>query len=388
MYKRIFRVVGFAAFAAVLCAGCTDLGVNNKETYTLTAISTTGGTVARNPDKDSYKDGEQVVVVATSETGYTFAGWSGASTSTSETVMITMDGNKTLMASFKQVTYTFTTNVSPVGGGSVSLNPNKAVYNAGDEVTVMAVPAADYTFSGWSGAGASTSTSPTITVTMDGNKTLTANFARTTYKITTTVSPTGGGTISLNPAKTAYNAGEAVRVEATPNANYTFLGWSGSSTSKDAVISVVMDGNRELTANFAQTANAVIITLTSWQTTEDDGLLGGGLDPRIHFVVTAYLNGRQISSNTTGYLLDEQDIAKSWTGEKRSSPVQFANQADSLVIRAVVVEKDLAFDDDISPGYVSYFKPIPAAGRTGSTVLEYGTSGKSRVGYSYELILQ
>lgn len=315
MNKSIFCLVGIAAIAAVLCAGCGDLGVKNEETYTLTAIATSGGTVARYPDKDSYKNGEQVAVVATSETGYTFAGWSGASTSTS----------------------------------------------------------------------------PTMTISMDGNKTLTANFARITYKITTKVSPASGGNIDLNPNKTAYNAGEAVSVTATPNANYTFLGWSGSSTSKDAAISIVMDGNRKLTANFAQTANAVIITLTSWQTTVTD--VGGGRpDPKLHFVVTAYRNGSQISSNNTGYLLDATDVSQPWSGSEKSSPVSFMSQADSLVIRAVVVEKDPLFPDDISPGTYNFWSdrgeyPIPAAGSFGSAILKYG-NGKSEVGYSYEFILQ
>jgi uncharacterized protein (TIGR02145 family)/uncharacterized repeat protein (TIGR02543 family) len=81
-------------------------------------------------------------------------------------------------------TYTLTTSVSPMGGGSVSRNPNKTQYSAGEQVTVTATTATGYTFSNWTGA--STSTSSSVTITMNGNKTLTANFTQN--------SGSGGGT--------------------------------------------------------------------------------------------------------------------------------------------------------------------------------------------------
>lgn len=134
----------------------------------------------------------------------------------------------------------------------------------------------------------------------------------------------------------------------------------------------------------AQTANAVILTLTSWQTKDTDA---GGLDPHIYFRVIAYRDKKIVSDNKSGVLLDAQDIAATWSGSKRSSAVPFVPQADSLIIRAVVLEKDLLANDDISPGYYTVWKTIPTDGHSGSDVMEYG-SGKSRVGYKYEFIRQ
>jgi uncharacterized repeat protein (TIGR02543 family) len=385
MKKLIFCVAGIAAIAAVICTGCTDLGVNGDGDsgtgYTLTTAMTGGGSLSRYPDKTSYDAGEQVTVTATAASGYMFAGWSGASTSTSATVTITMDGNKTLTANFQQQTYTLTLNKNQAAGGSVSRAPDKESYTYGETVTITATAASGYTFTGWSGA--STSTSASVIITMDGNKTLTANF-QGTYSLTVSSSPAAGGNVSRNPNKTAYTAGETVTLTATPNANYTLAGWIGASPSTGNTATVVMNANKTVTAVFEQTANAVIITLTSLSTTVTDV---GGIDPRVHFVVTAYRNRSEISSNTTGYLLNATDISQPWSGSVQSSAVPFANQADSLVIRAVVVEKDLLFDDDISPGYYTYWKPIPAAGVSGSTTLDYG-SGKSRVGFSYRFVLQ
>jgi len=99
------------------------------------------------------------------------------------------------------------------------------------------------------------------------------------------------------------------------------------------------------------------------------------------FLVFCHLN------NTSDVLLNAKDIPATWTGSSRSSPVPFVPQADSLVIRAVVLEKDTFSDDDISPGIVNYWKPVPSAGHSGSSILDYG-GGKSRVGYQYEFIRQ
>ncbi len=131
-------------------------------------------------------------------------------------------------------------------------------------------------------------------------------------------------------------------------------------------------------------ANAVVLTLTYWQTKDTDA---GGLDPKIYFIVTAFQNGKSISNNTSNVLLDAQDISATWTGSKRSSPVPLAQQADSLVIGAVVIEKDTFSDDDISPGYIVNWKPVPKAGHSGSTTLDYG-NGLSKVGFSYEFVRQ
>ena len=101
-----------------------------------------------------------------------------------------MDNNKTLTANFQktklvkqvkqslpeQPAYTFTTKVSPQGGGYIIRNPNKETYNANETVYVTAMSASGYTFTGYTGAV--TSRANRVTVKMDSNKALTANFYR------------------------------------------------------------------------------------------------------------------------------------------------------------------------------------------------------------------
>jgi hypothetical protein len=74
------------------------------------------------------------------------------------------------------ITYTLTVNINPSGAGTVTLNPPGGTYNAGTAVTLTATANSGYTFSSWSGVDSSSGT--TGYVTMNGNRTVTANFSQ------------------------------------------------------------------------------------------------------------------------------------------------------------------------------------------------------------------
>jgi len=71
-----------------------------------------------------------------------------------------------------------------------------------------------------------------------------------TYTLTVNRVPVNGGTAVQSPSKTAYAAGDTVTVTATAAEGYEFTGWTGATTSKDAVAKIVIDSNRTVTANF------------------------------------------------------------------------------------------------------------------------------------------
>ena len=136
-----------------------------------------GGYIHRSIDKAAYDAGEMLTLTATANSGYKFAGWSGASSSTNAVLTGPITGELVLTANFQslQQGYTLTTNVSPAGGGAITRSPDKEAYAAGEEVRVSATSAEGYKFTGWSGvAGAGRKN--LATVKMDGDKTLTANF--------------------------------------------------------------------------------------------------------------------------------------------------------------------------------------------------------------------
>ena len=195
------------------CIGGTDKGycfvnpvfisASGTSTYTLTttASPSTGGMVAKNPDLVTYAYNTPVTLTATLTAGYTFTGWSGDLTGSTNPASITMTGNKNVTATFQAspVTYTLTTTVSPSTGGMVTKSPNQSSYPSGTVVTLTAAPAAGYALTGWSG-DLTGSTNPT-TIAMTGNKNVTAVFqANTPPSAPVLLSPSNGLTgVSRTP---------------------------------------------------------------------------------------------------------------------------------------------------------------------------------------------
>jgi uncharacterized protein (TIGR02145 family)/uncharacterized repeat protein (TIGR02543 family) len=71
-----------------------------------------------------------------------------------------------------------------------------------------------------------------------------------TYAVATAANPPDGGTVSRSPSYTAYYASTRVTVTASPNAGYTFAGWSGGPRSASNNITITVKDNLTLTANF------------------------------------------------------------------------------------------------------------------------------------------
>ena len=133
-------------------------------------------TITKNPDKSTYCPNEQVTLTVTPNAGCSFSSWSGDLSGNANPALITMNGNKIVTANFTQIcAYTLTTNVNPVGSGTVTKNPDKGTYCPNEQVTLTVTPNAGYSFSSWSG-DLSGNTNP-ATITMNGNKTVTANFS-------------------------------------------------------------------------------------------------------------------------------------------------------------------------------------------------------------------
>ncbi|SFD22288.1 Listeria/Bacterioides repeat-containing protein/Por secretion system C-terminal sorting domain-containing protein [Chitinophaga sp. CF118] len=173
-------------------------------------------------------------------------------------------------------TYTLSITAAPTTGGTIT---GAGTYDSAKVVTVTATPATGYTFIGWSGDTSSVNAS--ITVTMNRNKSLTANFQAVstpvTYTLSTTAVPTTGGTIT---GAGTYDSGKVVTVTATPATGYNFIGWSGDTSSTYASITVTMNNNKSVTANF-QLQNTGDSTGTGDSTTtiriEDNATTAQGL---------------------------------------------------------------------------------------------------------------
>ncbi len=143
-------------------------------TYTVTVMANpaNGGTVTKLPDQAIYTHGTSVTITATPAVGYHFTSWSGSATSLTNPLVVTMDSTKTLTANFAINEYALT--VEAVNG-SVAKSPDQTTYTYGTTVTLTAMPAVGYHFTGWSGSA--TIMANPLVVTMDAAKTLMAHFA-------------------------------------------------------------------------------------------------------------------------------------------------------------------------------------------------------------------
>ncbi|MDR2693187.1 MAG: InlB B-repeat-containing protein [Chitinispirillales bacterium] len=228
--------------------------------YTLAtaAIPEAGGNVTRTPDKPTYNAGNPLILSAAPEPGYAFVAWVGAIDSNNAVVTYTMAGGNPLVsiaAIFKPTAtgkLIIITEAFPKEGGTVSRNPDRETYNVGDTVRVTAAAKPGYAFDGW--AGASVSKNDTVSVRMNESKTLVAVFKPETYKLGAAAIPADGGAIFING--TALPTGEqrevGAEVEATARAadGYVFVNWSGAASGTANPVTVAINGNKTLTANF------------------------------------------------------------------------------------------------------------------------------------------
>jgi uncharacterized repeat protein (TIGR02543 family) len=215
--------------------------------YSIT-LASTNGTVSKSPDYTLYDSNTVVQLTATPNDGYTFTGWSGDTTVSTNPLNVTVKKNRNITANFTNGTIPQYSITLTSTNGTVAKSPNLSLYDSNTVVALTATPNAGYTFTGWSG-DTTVSTNP-LNVTVKKNRNITANFINGTIpQYSITISATNG-TVAKSPNQTSYDSNTVVALTATPNAGYTFTGWSGDTTGSTNPLSVPMKKNRNITANF------------------------------------------------------------------------------------------------------------------------------------------
>lgn len=156
-------------------------------------------------------------------------------------------------------TYTVTAKANNTDMGTVTIDPVKDKYNAGEKVTATATAKEGYEFVNWTVEGKAVSTETTYEFLVDKNVELTANFKKTekpVEKVTITVKANDSkmGTVKLDPAKESYENGEIVTAIATAKEGYKFVNWTvaGKVVSDKAEYKFKVDRAAELQANFVK----------------------------------------------------------------------------------------------------------------------------------------
>jgi len=195
---NVFKVVLAATVLAVLFAWLVmPRPAVGATQFTLTVTLAGGGTGSVNDTNyhiicpstcsAAYDQGSQVVLVADPDSGSTFAGWSGAGCSGTQSCIVTMNSDETVTATFAVIPppIQYSLGVHIAGGGTGSVHdtnyhiscPSSCsyTYSPGAEVVLVAEPDSDTnsTFAGWSGAGCSGTQSCIVTLNADEDVTAT-----------------------------------------------------------------------------------------------------------------------------------------------------------------------------------------------------------------------
>ena len=194
--------------------------------YNLTISSSAGGSVTT-PGQGTFGYGSGMVVnlVATPAGGYRFVNWTGnvgtIGNVTAASTTITMNSNYSITANFAVIPpgqYSLT--ISSTAGGSVTTPGQGAfTYNAGTVVNLVAAPAWWLPVCNWTGNVSTVAnvTAASTTITMNGNYSITANFAVIPPgQYSLSISSTAGGSVTTPGQGTfTYNAGTVVNLVAS-----------------------------------------------------------------------------------------------------------------------------------------------------------------------------
>lgn len=140
--------------------------------------------------------------------------------------------------------------------------------------TVIANANTGYRFDKWTASNvtlsSTTSETANISSTNSATRSITANFTRQ-YILSTSVS---GGNGTVTGADT-YDSGTTATLRATPVSGYRFAGWSGDAAGTNNPLSITMNGNKIVTANFAVSPKLTYTATSFTETYANDGTVTG-----------------------------------------------------------------------------------------------------------------
>ena len=248
-------------YTATISVGTTQYSVTTSSSPSNGGTTTGGGT---------FNPGQSCTVTATPASGYNFVNWTenGTAVSTQASYTFTVNGNRNLVANFTQPSYTITTSSNPTNGGSTS---GGGSFTQGQSCTVHATAASGFSFTNWTENGAQVSTQANYTFTVNGNRSLVANFSPVTYNVTTSSSPANGGTTTGGGS---YNSGASCTVTATANQGFVFDNWTMNNVqvSTNTSYTFTVTSNCNLVAHFS----AQTFTVTVSADPEMGTVSGGG----------------------------------------------------------------------------------------------------------------
>ncbi|MBS3817338.1 MAG: hypothetical protein KGY76_07230 [Candidatus Thermoplasmatota archaeon] len=152
----------------------------------------------------------------------------------------------------------------PVGNGTIEIDgenvttwPYEEIYDHDTEVVLTAVAEQGWFIDDWNGTEEG---GKEITLTMDEHKWITPEFAEIKDHLLT-IDIEGEGTTVPSEGLNTYEDGEEVTITAHPEEYWEFENWTGDHVGDEEQITITMDDDKSITANFKE---AKVREISDW----------------------------------------------------------------------------------------------------------------------------
>ena len=216
--------------------------------FSITHIIISGeGIIKKLPQKESYYEGESVVLKAIPSTGYTFnEKWSvNSSDTTGDSLVITVSKDFLVTVSFNRKQYTITTNSSE--GGTIIPSDEINVLH-GNDTTISIIPNPGYKISEVEIDGILDENAAYTDLlkfeNVTSNHTIKVSFLLKEFSVKTEIITDFDGIddeITKRPDKLSYDSGSVITLYAPENERFTFSGWNNSDNTDSINIIISCD---------------------------------------------------------------------------------------------------------------------------------------------------
>jgi uncharacterized repeat protein (TIGR03803 family) len=194
-----------------------------------------------------------VQVTATASNGWSILYWNGATNITTN-ASTRVVAPTTLEAVFGTP---YTAITGGVGVGTVVATPDLLLYPFGSSLKLLAQPQSGSYFFRWQPS--TQITNPLFLTVTNANTTNSAVFSPLlTGYVSLVLNVVGNGQATVSPLQGEYLNGTSVTLMATPNNQYSFVGWTGNVSSTNNPLTVNLKTNESIQAVFAPNIQVIL----------------------------------------------------------------------------------------------------------------------------------
>jgi hypothetical protein len=148
----------------------------------------------------------------------------------------------------------YSVNIGINGNGNTTPAPGIYTIEENSQLEIQAIPATDWEFTGWTGD--INSPEQIINIIVNSNMNIQANFVEVTppppNQVQLILQTTIGGTTTPPPGNYAFDEATQVTLIAQPESGWKFISWSGTFIGTNNPLTIIMDEDANITANFEQ----------------------------------------------------------------------------------------------------------------------------------------